>query len=67
MNGKGDKPRPFTVSRDDFEDNWDRIFKVKTTNVDRTMWVHMCMVEGKHMVGVGEPCNWCDATEEEEE
>lgn len=66
MNGKGDKPRPFTVSRDKFEDNWDRIFKVNSSNVDDTMWAHMCKVEGKHMVAKGEPCNWCGATEEEE-
>ena len=25
--GKGSKPRPFSVDRKTFEDNWDRIFK----------------------------------------
>lgn len=27
MSGKGSKPRPFSVSQDEFADNWDRIFK----------------------------------------
>jgi hypothetical protein len=26
MNGKGSKPRPLSVPRKQFEDNWDRIF-----------------------------------------
>jgi hypothetical protein len=26
MNGKGDSPRPLSVNRKAFEDNWDRIF-----------------------------------------
>lgn len=26
MSGKGSAPRPFSVSMDDFDDNWDRIF-----------------------------------------
>lgn len=25
-NGKGSKPRPFSVDRSTFEENWDRIF-----------------------------------------
>jgi hypothetical protein len=29
MNGKGSKPRPFSVDRNTFESNWDRIFKKK--------------------------------------
>lgn len=27
--GKGSKPRPLSVSRDKFKDNWDNIFKKK--------------------------------------
>lgn len=27
--GKGSVPRPFSVDRDTFEDNWDKIFKKK--------------------------------------
>lgn len=26
MNGKGDTPRPMSVKKQDFDDNWDRIF-----------------------------------------
>jgi len=29
MSGKGSKPRPLSVSRKVFENNWDRIFKKK--------------------------------------
>ena len=28
-NGKGSKPRPFSVDRKTFEENWDRIFSAK--------------------------------------
>lgn len=27
MSGKGSKPRPYSVSQEEFADNWDRIFK----------------------------------------
>ena len=26
MNGKGDTPRPMSVKKEQFDDNWDRIF-----------------------------------------
>jgi len=29
MSGKGSSPRPFSVSRDKFTENWDRIFNKK--------------------------------------
>ena len=32
MPGKESKPRPFTITREDFSSNWDRIFKVKEDN-----------------------------------
>ena len=32
MSGKGSKPRPFTITKEDFSSNWDRIFKVKEDN-----------------------------------
>ena len=32
MSGKGDMPRPFSVDKDVFNDNWDRIFKKKAKN-----------------------------------
>lgn len=62
MNGKGDKPRPFSVDRDTYEDNWDRIFKKKSKQ-DDDMWVHNCKHEGKHSIAKGEPCNWCGEEE----
>lgn len=27
MSGKGSKPRPYSVDKKTFDDNWDRIFK----------------------------------------
>ena len=32
MSGKGSKPRPFTITKEDFSSNWDRIFKVREDN-----------------------------------
>ena len=29
MSGKGSKPRPFSVDRETFDNNWDQIFKKK--------------------------------------
>ena len=29
MSGKGSKPRPISVPRKKFDDNWDKIFKPK--------------------------------------
>jgi hypothetical protein len=29
-NGKGDKPRPYSVPLEKFDSNWDNIFKKKT-------------------------------------
>lgn len=34
MNGKGSKPRPYSVSQDEFAANWDNIFKKKTYTVE---------------------------------
>ena len=30
-NGKGSKPRPYSVSQEEFANNWDNIFKKKYT------------------------------------
>ena len=32
MSGKGSKPRPFTITKEDFSSTWDRIFKVREDN-----------------------------------
>lgn len=28
------------------------------------MWFHKCPIEGAHLVGKGEPCNWCGELED---
>ena len=33
MNGKGDKRRPMNISKEEYSDNWDRIFKKKSANL----------------------------------
>jgi hypothetical protein len=32
MSGKGSKPRPFSITREDFVTNWEKIFSVKEDN-----------------------------------
>ena len=31
--GKGDKRRPMNISKEEYSDNWDRIFKKKSANL----------------------------------
>lgn len=60
---KGSKRRPMNIGKKTFDDNWDRIFG----NVSKfEMWEHDCHIEGRHMIGKNEECNWCGGTEEEE-
>jgi len=74
MNGKGDTPRPFSVSREQFESNWDRIFSkpkqhqmLHEVNYDN-MWQHSCTVEMAIVwIGKEETCDYCGAWEEDEE
>jgi hypothetical protein len=35
MNGKGSKSRPFGVSQEEFDNNWDKIFKSKPKTISR--------------------------------
>ena len=37
MNGKGSKPRPFSVSQEEFHKNWDEIFAKKATVPVKTL------------------------------
>lgn len=37
MNGKGSKPRPFSVSQEEFQKNWDEIFAKKATVPVKTL------------------------------
>lgn len=70
--GKGSEQRPMQVDEKTFSDNWDRVFKKdpvyeEENPLERTvnpakgieMWEHHCAIEGRHMVAVGEECNWC--------
>jgi hypothetical protein len=38
MNGKGSKPRPLTVSKKSFDDNWERIFGMKKPIQEGQFW-----------------------------
>ena len=73
MSGKGSSPRPFEVSRETYEANWNRIFGDKDVVYENDnpleggsaqMWEHHCAMNGRHMVGVGESCNWCGEYED---
>ena len=35
MSGKGSRPRPFSVDRKTFNNNWDKIFKRNTKTVKK--------------------------------
>ena len=37
MNGKGSKPRPFSVSQEEFKNNWDQIFAKKAVVPVKTL------------------------------
>ena len=71
MSGKGSKPRPYSVSKAQFDENWDKIFRKESpkmlheVNYDN-MWQHSCTVEMAVMwIGKNETCNWCGAWEED--
>jgi len=73
MNGKGDMPRPFSVSKEQFDENWDRIFSkpkqtmLREVNYDN-MWRHSCTVDMTVVwLGKNETCDYCGAWEEDEE
>jgi|TARA_B110000908_G_C10267733_1_gene466231 hypothetical protein len=59
--GKGDGRR----NKDDqkaYSDNYDKIFGKK----DLTTWSHYCIIDRTLMSNLkGEPCNWCEAKEDE--
>ena len=81
MSGKGSKPRPYSVSKAQFDESWDRIFRKPVTPkqldlfpqqlrevTHDNMWLHSCTVEMATMwVGKDETCNWCGAWEEDGE
>lgn len=35
MNGKGDTPRPLSVSSEEYEKNWERIFKSREKKLEK--------------------------------
>jgi hypothetical protein len=65
MNGKGSKPRPFSVDQDTFGSNWDKVFKKEEPpKIPDGFWSHVCKHNGEHAIAVGEPCNWCGMKED---
>lgn len=61
---KGSKRRLSSVSKQRFDENWDRIFG-KEKPVEG-MWPHACEFNGYFFVGKNEECSWCGRTEQEE-
>lgn len=46
--GKGSSPRPYSISQDEFANNWDRIFKKKkddNTGVDKAEYYDILTTE----------------------
>lgn len=59
MSGKGSKPRPLSVDREVFSDNWDKVFKKKS------FWTHQCKQERTILqVEKNTACNWCGRYED---
>ena len=50
MSGKGDMPRPFSVDKDVFNDNWDRILrkklKIKTKRKEKRVRISQAKDKG---------------------
>ena len=81
MNGKGSVPRPLSVDRKTFNNEWDRIFGKKEEDMvdemqgwdrifgkkekDDEMWEHNCSKDGLLSIGKGEECSWCGMKESE--
>ena len=65
MNGKGDKPRPLGVSKEQFDHRWDQVFlkEIPEYNLTET-WSHRCKVNGLFEVGISENCSWCGQGED---
>lgn len=45
MAGKGSKPRPFSISQDNFADNWDKIFNKNNTGTDKNEYYDVLQTE----------------------
>lgn len=61
MAGKGSKPRPIEVTRDQFESNWDRIFSKKNAET----WTHICKHIGETVLNKSISCSFCGESEDE--
>lgn len=73
MMSKGSRRRPASVSHIEMEQSWQRIFGRKeedlTVESDNPLeggmlWKHYCAINGTHLVGKGEHCNWCGENEQ---
>lgn len=59
---KGSSPRPFGVTRAQFESNWDKIFKAEKRE-EAGKWEHNCKHNGITWLDKDQECNWCGAKE----
>ena len=70
MSGKGSGRRPLQTGLEQFENNWDRVFKKKPDMLREVthdgMWKHSCTVDMTVVwIGKDETCNMCGAWEED--
>ena len=69
MNGKGSKPRPFSVSQEEFQKNWDEIFAKKATvpvktldNGDQFIEIPQVLIDGLDWK-VGDEIIWTEQSD----
>jgi hypothetical protein len=43
--GKGSRPRPFSVDKETFENNWDRIFQKQTNDYQDFLSTEDCVLD----------------------
>jgi hypothetical protein len=43
--GKGSRPRPFSVDKETFENNWDRIFQKQTNDYQDILSTEDCVLD----------------------
>jgi hypothetical protein len=58
MNGKGDTPRPLSISQKEFENNWERIFNTKETNNVTSKRSEVDITEHPRVDEDGNPIEW---------
>lgn len=58
MNGKGDTPRPLSISQKEFESNWERIFNTKEKNNVTSQRSEVDITEYPRVDEDGNPVEW---------